>query len=48
MIIGEPVAAGMAEHVGMRLDTHIGGDGGPFDNAGEAGSRQRRTAFRDK
>jgi hypothetical protein len=45
-IVGELVAAGMAQHVGMRLDAQIGRDGCPLDHVGEAGCRQRRTAFR--
>ena len=36
-IVGELVAAGMAEHVGVRLDAQIGRDGCPLDHAGEAG-----------
>ena len=36
-IVGELVATGMPEHVSMRLDAEIGGDGGPFDHAREAG-----------
>ena len=38
-VVGELVAAGMAEHVGMRLDAQIGRDGCPLDQAGEAGRR---------
>jgi hypothetical protein len=45
-IVGELVAAGMAEHMGVRLDAQIGRDGCPLDHVGEARCRQRRTAFR--
>ena len=38
-VIGELVAASVAEHVGMRLDAEIGRKGCPFDHAGEAGRR---------
>jgi hypothetical protein len=38
-IVRQLVAAGMAEHVGMRLDAQIGRDGCPLDHVGEAGSR---------
>jgi hypothetical protein len=38
-VVGELVAAGMAEHVGMCLDAHIGRDGRPLDHAGEARRR---------
>ena len=38
-VIGELVAAGMAQHVGVRLDAQIGDSGCPLDHAGEAGRR---------
>jgi hypothetical protein len=47
-VVGELIAAGMAEHVGVRLDAEIGGNGCPLYHAGEAWRRQRRTALRDK
>ena len=36
-VVGELVAAGMAEHVGVRLDAQIGRDGCPLDHAAKAG-----------
>ena len=38
-IVGELVAASMAEHVGVRLDTQVGRGGCPLDQAGETGRR---------
>jgi hypothetical protein len=38
-VVGEFVAAGVAQHVGMRLDARIGRGGCPLDHAGEAGRR---------
>ena len=38
-IVGKFVAAGMAQHVSVRLDAQIGRGGRPFDQAGEAGRR---------
>ena len=38
-IIGQLVAAGVAEHVGMRLDPEISRDGCPLNHAREAGRR---------
>ena len=38
-IVGELVAAGVAEHVGTRLDAEVGRDGRPLDHAGEARRR---------
>ena len=47
-VVGELVATGMAEHVGVRLDAEVGRDGCPPDHAGEAGRRKRCGALRDK
>ena len=38
-VIREFVAAGMPEHVGVRLDAQIRGSGCPLDHAGEARGR---------
>ena len=38
-VVGELVAAGMAQHVGVRLDAQIGRYGYPLDHAGETGGR---------
>jgi hypothetical protein len=38
-IVGELIAAGMAEHVGMCLDAQIGRNGCPLNHAGESGRR---------
>jgi hypothetical protein len=38
-IVGELVAAGMAQHVGVRLDAQIRDSGCPLDHAGEARCR---------
>ena len=38
-IVGELIAAGMAKHVGMRLDAQISRAGCPLDHSGEAGRR---------
>jgi hypothetical protein len=37
-IVGELVAAGMAQHVGMRLDAQIGHGGCPLDHAEKPGA----------
>jgi hypothetical protein len=34
-VVGELVAAGVAQHVSVRLDAQIGRDGCPLDHAGE-------------
>ena len=44
-VIRKLIAAGMAEHVGVRLDAEICDDRRPLDHAGEARRRQRRTAL---
>jgi hypothetical protein len=38
-VVGELVTAGVAQHVGMRLDAEIGGDSRSLDHAGKAGRR---------
>ena len=38
-IIGELIATGKAEHVGMRIDAQISRAGCPLDHSGEAGRR---------
>jgi hypothetical protein len=38
-VIGELVAAGMTEHVGVRLDTQVGIGASPLHHAGEARRR---------
>jgi hypothetical protein len=43
VIVGELVTAGMAQHVGMRLDAEVGSNGCPLDRAREA---RRRAAHR--
>ena len=45
-VIGELEAAGVAQHVGVRLDTQLGGDGGPFDHAIKPWGRQGCPALR--
>ena len=45
-IAGQLVAAGMRQHVRMHFDTKVGRNAGPFDHAGEAGSRPRRASLR--
>jgi hypothetical protein len=47
-IIGELVAAGVPEHVSMRIDAQISSGGCPLHHAREGGCRQWRIALRDK
>jgi hypothetical protein len=47
-VVDKLVAAGMAQHMGVRLDAQIGHDSCPLDHAGEAGRREWRASFRHK
>ena len=47
-IVGELEAAGVAQHVGVRLDPELGDDGCSFDHAIKPRRRQRCLALRDK
>ena len=44
--VRQRVAAGVPEHVRVRLKAKLGLDACPLDHAGEAGGRERRAAFR--
>jgi hypothetical protein len=46
--VREGVAAGVAEHVGMRLELLAGGGRGTLDHSGEAGRGERRAALADE
>jgi hypothetical protein len=39
-LIGEGIAAGVPQHVGVRLDLQAGGDRGALDHTGEPGRRE--------
>jgi hypothetical protein len=43
--IGEPEAAGVAKHVGVRLEIEAGFGTGPLDHLCEAGRGERRAAL---
>lgn len=45
-IVCQLIAAGMSQHMDVRLDAEIGRDGRPLDHAGKPGRRQRGAAFR--
>ena len=45
-LVGQGVAAGVAEHVGMRLEGQLGLPARPFDHAGEPSRAERCPAFR--
>ena len=47
-VIRKFVAAGVAQHVGVRLDAQIGRNRRPLDHAREARRRERRTALRNE
>jgi hypothetical protein len=47
-LVGERVAAGVAEHVWMRLQFEARGDGSAFDHPGKAGGREWRAALADE
>jgi hypothetical protein len=44
-LVGQGVAAGVAEHVGMRLEGQLGLPARPFDHAGEPSRTKRCPAF---
>jgi hypothetical protein len=44
--VRQSVAAGVAEHVGMRLEAQLSLPACPFDHAGEASGAERCPAFR--
>jgi hypothetical protein len=44
-LVGEGVAAGVAQHVRMRLEVEAGFRAGTLDHLGEAARRERRAAF---
>jgi hypothetical protein len=43
-LVGERITAGMAEHVGVRLEIEARGHGHALDHPGKAGGRERRAA----
>src|SRR3979490_1307327 len=47
-LVGECVAAGMAQHVRMRLQFEARGQGGPLDHPGKAGGRERGAPLADE
>ena len=47
-LIGEGVAAGVAEHVRMCLELEAGAGGGALDHPGKAGGRERGSALADE
>jgi hypothetical protein len=47
-LVGEGVAAGVAQHVGGRLDLQIGAGRRPLDHPGKAGCRKWRPALADE
>ena len=47
-VVGQLIAAGMAQHVRVDLDAEIGRDCCPLDHAGKTGRRERRAAFRNE
>jgi hypothetical protein len=46
--VGERVAAGMTEHVRMRLEFETSGSGGALHHSGEAGGRERGSPLADE
>jgi hypothetical protein len=47
-LIGERIAAGVTEHVRMRLQLEARGHGRPLDHPGKAGGRERRAVLADE
>jgi hypothetical protein len=47
-LVGEGVAAGVAEHVRVCLEVEAGGAGCPFNHPGKAGGRERGCPLADK
>jgi hypothetical protein len=48
VVAGEGVAAGVAKHVGVRLELQAGAGSGALDHAGEAGRGERGAALADE
>jgi hypothetical protein len=44
-LVGERVAASMAQHVSMNREGYLGLDASPLDHLGQAGNRERGTAL---
>ena len=47
-LVGERIAAGMAKHMGVRLQFEAGASGRTLDHPGEARGRERRAALADE
>ena len=47
-LVGQRVAAGVPQHVRVRLERQLGLPARPFDHAGEASRTKRCPAFRGK
>jgi hypothetical protein len=47
-LVGQRVAAGVAQHVGMGLDLKLGASRRALDHPGKAGRGERRSAFADE
>jgi hypothetical protein len=47
-LVGEGIAAGVAEHVRVSLERKTSGLGGPFNHPGEAGRRERGASLADE
>jgi hypothetical protein len=47
-LVGERVAAGMTQHVRVRLQFEAGGSRRPFDHPGKASGRERGSPLADK
>src|SRR5271170_5435837 len=47
-LVGKGVAAGVAQHVRMRLEIEAGAGGGALDHPGEAGGRERGSPLADE